>query len=178
MSLRDWEVDCQTANHMHAWDGEIARCNQSVSSVCCCHFQFPLFWGSCCQHSLGPFMLTWQIHTSSKMSLSFRWIHVCRRWDWTFNCALQVQGFPCASSGPSLSLKPHETHSLYKIMTSFPLGLLISQVFSILSFPERGSASKTGQGTQKDTCQYQNLALLESLPKAVHASQLCTNRNW
>lgn len=62
-------------------------------------------------------------------------------------------------------------------MTSLSLGLLISQVVSILSFLVRGSAPERGQDSEKGTCWSQNLSLPERLPAAIHVYYLCTNSN-
>lgn len=86
------------------------------------------------------------------MSISFRLIHVARSRDTMCSTAY----FWCRASwcrSQSVPTTAHHTLTLNwlltKIMASFSLGLLMSQVFSVLPFLQRQSASKRGQGTEK-----------------------------
>ena len=76
------------------------------------------------------------------MNISFRLIHRGRNQE-MFSLRLQRQNFACAS------LNPNNKLVMLNVMASLSLWLLLIQIFSFLSLPERGPTIRRGQETER-----------------------------
>lgn len=77
-----------------------------------------------------------------------------------FSHRLQRQDLPCASRNPGNKLV------MLKIMASFSFWLLLIQIFSFLSLPERGPTIRRGQETERHLPIPEAFLTWQGLPEA------------